>query len=310
MPFLGEFYALAAAMTWAVALVLFKRSGETVGPLSLSLFKNVVASTALAATLALVAVFPAGIVEGPVGVVVEQRLSDLSWWDVIVLLCSGVLGIAIADTLLFYSLNLIGVGLVTVAECSYSPCVMVLAWVMLGEKLAVHHAVGGAMVLSGLFLSSTHAPPPGRSQGQILWGSACAVMAIALMAVGIVWAKPVIQRAPLLPVTMVRLIGGTVVLGVILALHRRRNGHYEVFRPARSWRTMAPASLLGTYLAMIFWVGGFKYADAAVAAVLNQTSTIFALIMAALILKEPFTRRKLLAAILAFAGVVVVIRPW
>ena len=43
-----------------------------------------------------------------------------------------------------------------------------------------------------------------------------------------------------------------------------------------------------------------------VAAALNQTSTIFALILAALILKEPFIRRKFVSTILALTGVMLV----
>ncbi|MCH7994212.1 MAG: EamA family transporter, partial [Planctomycetes bacterium] len=48
----GEICALAAAITWATALVLFKRSGERVPPLPLNLFKNVTALILLVVTLA------------------------------------------------------------------------------------------------------------------------------------------------------------------------------------------------------------------------------------------------------------------
>ncbi len=304
-PFRGEVFALLAALTWATALVLFKRSGETVSPLSLNLFKNVVACLLLGATLVF---FPSA--ESVLGATDLSELSNLTWADFGILILSGILGIAMADTLLFYGLNRIGVGLVTVAECSYTPLVMLFAWSLLSEELAPNHLLGGGLVLSGLFISSTHAPPPGRTRGELLFGTFLTVLAIALMAVGIVWAKPVLEVAPLLPATMLRLIGGTAILCVLLAVDRRRAAHFAVFRPKAAWRTMLPASILGTYFAMIFWVGGFKYTSASVAAVLNQTSTIFALIMATIILKEPFTRRKLLAAVLAFGGVVIVTGLW
>lgn len=293
---------MAAAVTWAMALVLFKRSGETVSPLSLSLFKSVVGCLLMALTVWLTNDYFAASSAGP------HRIADLSPSQIGILLASGILGIAIADTLLFFALNTIGVGLVTVAECSYTPSVMFLAWLWLNEPLKSHHLIGAALVLSGLLLASTHAPPPGRTRGQLLWGSALAVLAIALMAVGIVWAKPVLEQAPLLPATLLRLIGGTLALALILGIDQRRKRHFAVFRPTRTWRTMLPASILGTYLAMIFWVGGFKYTEASIAAVLNQTSMIFALIMATIFLREPFTSRKGLAAGLALAGVVVVTR--
>ena len=54
-------------------------------------------------------------------------------------------------------------------------------------------------------------------------------------------------------------------------------------------------------------MGGFKYTHASVAAILNQTSVIFALILATLILKEEFTWRKVVAATLALSGVVMIL---
>ena len=78
-------------------------------------------------------------------------------------------------------------------------------------------------------------------------------------------------------------------------------------KPAPVWKYCVPASVLGSYLAMIFWVAGFAYAEkAGRAAILNQTATIFAIILATVILKESFTRRKFVAVSLALLGVVLV----
>ncbi len=64
--------------------------------------------------------------------------------------------------------------------------------------------------------------------------------------------------------------------------------------------------MLGSYLALIFWIAGMKYTKVGVAAILNQSSTVYVLILAAVFLHEPFTRRKLLASALAVAGIVLV----
>ena len=45
-----------------------------------------------------------------------------------------------------------------------------------------------------------------------------------------------------------------------------------------------PASVIGNYLSMFLWILGFKYALASRAAILNQTHTIFLLILATLLL--------------------------
>ena len=300
IPLLGETCALLSAACWAFALVFFKLSGASVPPLSLSLFKNVVGIILLGATMAVQFRVGAEVGDG------STSITDLATADLYILMLSGVVGIGLADTLLFYSLNLIGVGLLTIMECVYTPSIILFAWFFLHETVALHHYVGGALVLSAVLVSSSHAPAGDRTRGQLVGGMLLGVAAIVLMALGIVVAKPILEEAPLIAASLVRLVSGTVVLAIIMAMRRNRAVLFRVFRPSRVWRTVIPASVLSTYLAMVLWIAGYKYTQAPIAAILNQTSTIFALIFATLILKEPFTRRKLAAAALGLGGVAVV----
>ena len=303
IPYLGEILALSAAVNWAFALVLFKLSGESIPPLSLSLFKNVIGLGLLAVTLGVQ--FWIATASGDVSESVTWCLG-LHRHEVYMLVFSGVIGIAAADTVLFFALNLIGVGLLTIVECVYTPSVILFAWLLLSEGVAPPQFVGMALILSAVFLSTTHKPPADRTRGQLVLGLLLGALALALTAFGIVLVKPLLVSAPLIPATTVRLVAGTAVLVVIMAVSPKRRSHYAVFKPSVAWKTCIPASVFGTYLAMILWIGGFKYTQASVAAALNQTSTIIALIFATLILREPFTRRKLVAAALAVSGVVVV----
>jgi drug/metabolite transporter (DMT)-like permease len=56
----------------------------------------------------------------------------------------------------------------------------------------------------------------------------------------------------------------------------------------------------------MLWVAGMKYTKAGAAAILNQTSTIYVLLLASVFLKEPLTRRKIVASILAIGGIVLI----
>ena len=126
------------------------------------------------------------------------------------------------------------------------------------------------------------------------------------LALGIVIAKPVLDRAPVLWATTMRQIGCLCVMAPVVALSPRRRELLRVLRPSRVWRFSLPAAVLGSYLALLCWIAGMKYAKVGVSAILNQSSSIYVLILAAVFLKEPFTRRKLLATSLALAGIALV----
>ncbi|HNQ24353.1 MAG TPA: DMT family transporter [Phycisphaerae bacterium] len=298
---LGQFFALAAAATWALAMVLFKRSGETVSPLALNLFKNFIGIALTAGTVGAMLLAPVLFPTDGTWLKLPEHPGD-----VCILLLSGIIGIAIADTIFFYALNLIGVGLFTIVDCIYAPLVILFSWLLLVEQLAWCHYLGGGLILAGVFVSTRHAPPPDRTHRQILWGMLLAGSAVAMVAFAIVLAKPVLEKCDAVSAALLRLLAGTVILALLTVLLPEGRKLWGVFRPARVWRQSVPAAVLGTYLSMIFWVAGFKYARAAVAAILNQTSVLFALLLATFILRERLTVRKLLAVALAIPGVALI----
>jgi drug/metabolite transporter (DMT)-like permease len=304
----GQLASLLAALAWAGALVLFKRSGERVPPIPLNLFKNAVGITLLALTLLVTSGLDywCGLFGGACDAALFLRLS---LYDYLILVASGIIGIAVADTFFFHALNLIGVGLVSIVDCCYSPSVLLFAWLLLGEDLSPYHYLGGGLILLGVLIASGHAPPPGHTRAQILLGICLGMLAISSMAFGIVIATPVLKHVPLVWATTVRLIGGSVALLAVTPLLPGAATHWAIFKPARVWYQAIPAAFLGTYLSLLAWIAGFKYTYASVAAVLNQTSIIFALILASIFLRERFGTRKLLAVELALGGVLIITFP-
>ena len=104
-----------------------------------------------------------------------------------------------------------------------------------------------------------------------------------------------------------RQLGCFAAMLPIALISPKRREILSVFRPSRSWRFSLPGTLLGSYLALMMWIAGMKFAKASVAAILNQTTTIYILVFASLFLGETFTRRKIIATIVAVGGIVLVI---
>ncbi len=287
VPCVGEAAALGTAVVWAIAVILFRKSGEVVHPVALNLFKS---------TLALVLTAPT------IWVLGETLVHPAPLSDQLLLLLSGALGIGIADTFFFMSLNLLGAGLSAIVSCLYSPFMIGLSMLWLGESLAAAQVVGVVMIVSAV-LSATRrngsTGVSGRELGLgILWG----VLGLAVMAVGIVMIKPLLNRSPLLWATEVRLVGGcaTLALGLLLYPGRGRILATLLTRQGRVYTFFG--SLFGTYVALILWLAGMKFTLVSVASALNQTSNIFVFVFGALFLREPVTRVRGLGILAAVAG--------
>jgi drug/metabolite transporter (DMT)-like permease len=288
---MGELYALGAALVWAFAVILFKRSGESMSPFALNLFRVGVSLVVLV----------------PLLLVGRQELwRPLPWRDYAVLGASGVLGIAVADTFFHRALFRLGAGLTSIVDCMYSPFIVGFAFLLLGERLSAWQFMGMALVMIAVLLTTRARLPQGLDRRGLLVGIAYGVAAMGTMGLAIVWVKPVLERTPVLWATTVRQILTFALMVPVALVHPRRRRLLGVFKPAANWRFSLPGALLGSCLALLLWIGGMKYTQAGAAAILNQTSTIFILLLATVFLHEPFTRKKLLAALLAFGGIVLV----
>jgi drug/metabolite transporter (DMT)-like permease len=287
VSYLGEASALACAVVWAFAVILFKRSGETVHPVGLNLFKSSLALVLTAPTIVLAGetlAYPA-----PVG-------------DYLLLLLSGALGIGLADTFFFMSLNIIGAGYSAIVSCLYSPFIIGLSVIWLGERLGVVQVLGVVMIVSAV-LSATRRGKASELTGRalgigMLWG----VLGLAVMAIGIVMIKPVLNRSPLLWANEVRLVGGCLTIAVGLVFHPGRARILRSVVANQRWVYTLFGSLLGTYVAMILWLAGMKFAQVSVASALNQTSNIFVFAFGALFLREPLTRLRVLGILIGVVG--------
>ena len=137
----GEFYSTLCALVWAVAVVLFRKTGEFMQPAVLKLFKGTVGLVLFLFSMLILgkSFFPA-----------ENSMAD--WW---VLLISGAIGIGIADSLFFSALNRLGTGRLAIVDSLYSPFVFICSIIYLTEPLTpwLFASMGlmGAAILLGTY---------------------------------------------------------------------------------------------------------------------------------------------------------------
>lgn len=289
---LGELYSLAASLCWAVAVILLKKSGESLPPFALNLVKNGLCLAALGLTL---------LVMGP------RQPPSMPPLLLAQTLISGALGIAVADTLYFRALNAIGAARMGVIGTAYSPGVILLAALFLGERLSPLQLGGVALTLAGIMLVTYTRAADAIDAAVLRQGALLGVLSVALMAVGVVLAKPVLETQDFLWVVFLRVAAGVALMLGIATVRHEWSGLAAAYRAVRHWPAVIAGSLMSSYVALLFWLAGYKYADASIAAVINELAAIFIVGLAAWLLRERVTARQLGGGALALTGVLVVV---
>ncbi|MBF0429636.1 MAG: DMT family transporter [Fibrobacteria bacterium] len=291
IPYFGECASFFVAGLWALAVILFKKSGESVHPLALNLLK-----TSLGAILLFITLLILG----------EPLIRNAPARDYLLLFVSGVAGIGIADTLFFKSLNLLGAGMSAIVDCLYSPFIIFMSIIFLGESLGLLQIFGVVMILSAVLTAMSRKARGKITRQNLFWGICCGAAAMFAMAFGIVIIKPMLNTTSLMWVVEIRVLSGAVVLFLIVLFRHDRREMFRSLITIKNWRYTLTSSVLGGYICVIIWLAGMKYTQASTAAALNQTSNIFIFIFAAVFLKESFTRQRIWAIILAVSGAVLV----
>ena len=289
---MGEFFALLTAAFWAGAVICFKRSGDHLPPLWLNFFRVAISSVLLLVTMLVAGQAP-------------WRPTSVEHLGLIVL--SGVVAIAVADTLFHASLNRVGAGLTAIVDCLYPPLTALFAYLILSEQLSVGDLLGMALVVAAVLLTVNARVPEGRTRRDLLVGLALGALGMAALSLGVVVVKPVLAEQPVIWVTGMRQFVALAVL-TPMVMSSRRDLQWTQIKdlPRRSLWLALLGTVLGSYLALMCWLAGMKFTSAGRAAVLNQTSSIYILILATVLLHEAFTKRKFLACALAISGALVV----
>ncbi|NJL88132.1 MAG: DMT family transporter [Leptolyngbyaceae cyanobacterium SM1_1_3] len=270
LSFKGEIAALAAAFLWAVSTVIFGRLGKRLSPVMLNLAKGILAIALISLTLLLRQSSPAAI--EPVALVY--------------LLLSGVIGIGLGDTAYFSALNHLGPRRVLLMESLSPPMGAFLAWIFLSEVLEIAACLGIVLTLLGVsWVISERVPNINPLQSHPWRGVLVGILAALGQAVGVVLSRAALADSAIAPLwsTLLRLLGGTVTLLVLLLVQKRLVADAQPLRSPRVLSILAVAAVLGTYLALWLQQTALKFAPTGIAQSLMATSPLFILPIALLL---------------------------
>ncbi|MEB3303907.1 MAG: EamA family transporter [Cyanobacteriota bacterium] len=278
--------ALAGALCWTVATLLWRRIPATLSATQLNLCKTLLAFVLQLPLLPLVQ-WPKG--QGPA---------------LLVLALSGVVGIAWGDSLFFGALRRLGTRR-SLTLTAAGPAVTALAGlVILGEHPQPRQWLGIGLICLAVGLVARQIPDDGsRSAASPPWGGlALALAAMACGSAGALLARSALRsgEVPTLLAATVRLAAASFVLAPGLGQLAGVLNHHRG-RPL-PWWPMAAATLLGTNLGILLQQMALAGLPGGLAMALLSTSPVMALPFARLEGDRPGVRG-LVAALAATAGV-------
>jgi len=303
----GEAACLAAAALWAMSVEIFREPVERFGAAPVNTLKCTIATLLLGATtLAFGSAAELGAVSG----------SELT-----LVAASGLVGLTLGDTALFGAVARLGTHRTLLLQTLAPVFTAVIAFLWKGEVLGTTDLLGTAIILGGVVLvvlrpdERGHAGEEGVAVPQVEVKSIAASVATVgvVMAVvaafgqgsGVVLAKAGMAHLSPLPAAFLRLTAAAVGLLMVGAFDGGASRARRALKDRDGMRRILPASVMGTYIAMLLMMTGIALAPAAIAAVLLATTPIFGLIVDAVTGRGKVDARGIAGTLAAVAGVAI-----
>ncbi len=282
---LGILCALGSAAAWALGAILYKKLGRSVSASGLNLVKGLISLPVLAAALFVVGYEP------------------VATTPFFLLALSGILGIAVGDTLFFLALQHLSAHALVLLCTTGQVMTVLMAVVFLGEAPTLTVWVGIALVILGVSVV-LHARTQSAAEDSGALGILLGLLSVLCMSVAVVIAKKAIDSVSATQATFLRIAWGTAGLAV-----------YGLVRSQlRTWvRPFAELELLrGTVFAVCvstlsgFWLfhAALKLTDVSIANTLSSMEPLFVLPLAAFFLKETISRAAVAGAFITVGGLV------
>lgn len=291
VPHLGETLAVLTSFLWAGTAVFFTAAGRHAGSQAVNFARLPLAVLCLgAANTWLTGHF------WPIGVSLEA----MGW-----LALSGVVGLTLGDSFLFWAFGRIGPRR-TLLMMSTAPVFTVLtAWLLLGERLDFRQLIGVVVIIAGVMLATL-----GRDEGGGVFrnlprsvlrsGFLAGLAAGACQGVGATFAKLGMAALEPLQATMTRMIWGAIGMTAVALVSGKLVQYTVVWKDRRALPPLLGGVIMGPFLGVWASLAAFKLTDTGVAMALAGTVPVTVLIPSWIVYHDR-------PSLLSFAGVVVAV---
>jgi len=285
----GYFLALMAAVSWAVAPVLYRRGVDLISYSGLGALRcnGYITSAALFLFLTM---GPSAFAPLPAATMAK------------IFVCS-VLWLVLGDFFYFSSLHKLGVSISVPITSSYPLMVVPAAWIFLGEPAKPMVFVAAALIVAGLVLLSPRKEDQNEKR-QAFSGLAASFLAMSCWTFGMITNKVLMQTVPVPQLEWWRSVSITLGSWILFFFLERFRGAASI--PRGPMVEMALAGALGLTVGNLFMTYAFGLAPVDAVVCIVSIRPFLAALFATLFLGEKLTPRLAGGIVLVFVGVMTI----
>ena len=294
---IGEVAALTAAFMWAISSLFWREIKLSAGAMNLS--KNTIGLVLMLLHL------------GVLTAVTHEAAFTASASSIGLLIVSGLIGVAIGDTLFLRSLQILGPRISLMLATTSPIFSVVLGLVFLREQLLIIVVVGILLTVAGLIIvltdSAAAKEAPNMYPGKVAAGVWCGIAAAFCQSVGGVFSRIGSRDCSGLEAAIYRIAVGMVVL---IVFYHWRGKLRPIVRSLFQFdmiKLLLPATVIGTWMGVWLCQVAYKNSDVAIAQTLLSTCPLFAVPVIWFWDKKRLSARGFMGTLIAVTGVALVV---
>ncbi|MDI6803542.1 MAG: DMT family transporter [Bacteroidota bacterium] len=290
MSIIGEISALITAFCWSGSSISFAEATKRAGSVLVNVARLIVAAFFLLITI-----------------LIAQISLQLSSTQYTCLVVSGIIGLTFGDTFLFKAYQQLGAR-VTSLIMSFAPAVSaLLAFIFLGEVLSIQDIIGILITIAGIaivVLEKNENVSLRRTFFNI--GLLMAFLGAVGQGSGLVFAKMAFNEGDIngFAATFIRIAAGLITLFPIALISGRLKNPFKTFlADKQAFKYTVLGALMGPYFGITFSLIAISHTKVGIAATIMAIVPILMLPLVKYFYKETITKRAVVGAFVAVAGV-------
>ncbi len=287
---IGEVASLIAALCWAVAAILYKKSLETVDSISANLIRSIPAA---------MFVFVVALLLGEL-----WEISYVPGWSLIYLILGTLIGLGLGDGLYFLSLRYIGVGRAVPITSTYPLFTAAFTIIFLQEIPELLTIIGVIIIVIAIRLLSKTNSQNSINAKDDKRGVILAILTAVTWSIGIILLDIALREINYYLANAIRL---PILIGFLAgAVLYSGRGKMLVKASRKEWLMLGLAGTIALGIGGIAFLAGISIIGATRSTALSAVTPLFSTVFSFYIIKERITLRIAVGAVLATLGVILV----